>query len=282
MSELSEEIPQPVIVRINYKEIPMDDIKSPLNVTDYLHLNTVNANEITIFWPQCNRTFYIVGNLVDMIGVEELIQDIKMDNDRYFLALNTKKTVMELFGNSSKDAGLVAHKLTLLCPISKSIMKLPAKSVKCNHLQCFDLQAFISLNKIKNTWMCPICMKSCILADLKIDSFLSFIINSINLPTTCVEIELDANGKWKPCILNSDRREGVLSTSCVPLENPFLEIDLGNSDNENIGDSVKTVLPTTSAGNSNDLNPNICTNPTSETNTRRNHRIGTIEILELV
>lgn len=273
MSELSEELPQPVFIFINSKPIPTIDIKSPLNVNaiDYLHLNTVNANTITISWPPCNRIYYMMVNLVDIISVEELVVDIKMDKDRFFLALETKKKVKELFKNSGKD--LETYKITLLCPINKSKMKLPVKSVNCEHLQCFDLEAFISSNKIDPIWMCPICTRSCILADLKIDSFLLFIINSINLPKTCEEIELDANGKWKPCILNSDSREGILGTSCSSLEKTILEIDLGNSDDEDLGDFVKTVLPITSAENSNGSKPNIFMNTTSnslETNTEEN------------
>ncbi|XP_060857920.1 uncharacterized protein LOC132935453 isoform X2 [Metopolophium dirhodum] len=251
MNELSEELPQPILMYINSKQIPMNDIKSPLNVNaiDYLHLNTVKANKITISWPPCKRSFYMVVNLVDIISVVEMVENIKMDEDRFLSALETKKKVQEFLKNSGKD--LETFNFSLLCPINKSKMKLPVRSVKCNHFQCFDLQAFISLNEIEPTWLCPICSKSCILADLKIDSFLLFIINSINLPKTCEEIELDANGKWKPCILNSDSREGILGTSCGSLEKSILEIDLGNSDDEDLGDIVKTVLPITSAGNSN-------------------------------
>jgi len=105
------------------------------------------------------------------------------------------------------------------------------------------------------------------LADLKIDSFLSFIIDSINLPKTCEEIELDANGKWKPCILNGE------GASCSPIEKTILEIDLDNSDDEVLGDFVKTVLPITSSENSNGSKPYICMNTTSntlETNTEEN------------
>jgi len=267
MSELSEELPQPILMWINSKRIPINDIKSPLNVyaIDYLHLNTVNANTITMFWPPCNSTYYMVVNLVDVISAEELVDDIKSDINRFFSALDTKKMATELLRNSGKDLSTATFKLSLLCPINKSIMDLPAKSVKCNHLQCFDLQVFISSNKIEPTWMCPICTKPCILADLKIDSFLSFVINSISLPKNCVEIEIDANGKWKPCILNSDSREGVLDKSYSPLEKTILEINLGNSDDENLDDFVKTVLPITSAGNSNDLKQNICMNTTTNT-----------------
>lgn len=249
MRKLSEKLPQPMHISINTKEIPTVDIKSPLNVNaiDYLHLNTVNANSITIFWPICKRPYYMVLNLVEIISVEETVEDIKTDKDRFFLALHTKKVAMEFLGNSSKHLSLATYNLTLLCPINKLKMKLPARSVRCNHLQCFDLQAFISSNKIEPTWMCPVCMKPCDFDDLKIDSLLLFIINSKKVPTTCVEIEINANGKWQPCISSSESREGVLGTSSGPLEKTILDIDLGNLDSEDFVDFVKTVLPMTNA-----------------------------------
>jgi hypothetical protein len=48
----------------------------------------------------------------------------------------------------------------------------------------------------------------------------------------------------------------------------ILEIDLSNSDDENLDNNVKTVLPITSAGNSNNIRPKTCINTT--THTRQN------------
>lgn len=251
---------------INNKLIPTVHIQSPLNVNpiEYLHLNTVNGNAIRGIWPQCDRLFYMVVYLVKIITVDDFVNYIKLDNNRYFSALNTKHTAMKLLENSSKDVSLGAFKLTLLCPINKLRMTLPAKSVNCNHLQCFDLQAFISSNKIEPTWMCPICMNPCSLADLKIDSFLSFIINSINVPKTCEEIELYANGKWKACSLDNDSCEGVFGTSTCHSKLVF-EIDLGSSDDEDLGNIEKKVKPIENVRNSNDLKRNICIDPITST-----------------
>lgn len=268
MSELSEVSLQPIQMWINSKQLPVNDIKSHLNVNaiDYLHLNTVNCNTIKVIWPPFLKTYYMAVYLVDIISIEEMVENIKMDNDRFSLPLNTKQTIKEFLRKSDKDLELAPYKLTLLCPINKLRMKLPAKSVKCNHIQCFDLQAFISLNKVEPTWVCPICKNPCLLADLKVDSFLLFIINSLKVSKDCVEIELYANGKWKPCILFSDGSEGVQSSSaCTASDKTILEFNLGNSDDENDGDIVKSVLPITNAGNSNNLKPNICTDTTTHT-----------------
>lgn len=46
--------------------------------------------------------------------------------------------------------------------ITKSQLRIPLRSVKCQHLECFDGQAFIELNlsKDNSVWKCPICKKN--------------------------------------------------------------------------------------------------------------------------
>jgi len=270
IDEISEILPQPIKVWINSKQVPIEVIKSPLvlDAIDYLHLNTVNSNILRFLWPPCNNIYYMTVYLVDMIGVQELVKEIQTNEDRFILALKTKQTATTLLESSDSDLGLAAHKISLLCPIIKIKMTLPAKSIHCKHLRCFDLQAFISSNKMRPSWICPICWVSCKLDDLKIDSFLLFVINSIKVPKTCKEIELYANGKWKPCILNKKSHEGVSGISCGPSEKHILEIDLGNSDDEDLGNIVRTVLPRTNSGNSNVSKSNIWINtPTNAVET---------------
>ncbi|XP_026819312.1 E3 SUMO-protein ligase gei-17-like [Rhopalosiphum maidis] len=271
INEFSEILPEPLEIWINSKKILMRDRHSPIHISvmDYLHLNTINANIVTILWPQCSKVYFLIAYLVEVINVEEMVEEIKTNNDRYFSALSTKQKITEFMKNSNTGLDLAAYKLTLLCPINKSKMELPAKSVKCNHLQCFDLEAYISLNRIKDTWICPICKKSCLLADLKIDSFILFIINSLNVPKHCEEIELYANGKWKPCISYGDSLEDVQTTSCGPSKKRILEIDLGNSDDENLDNNVKIVLPIKSAGNSNNIKPENYINTTTHTEQKK-------------
>ncbi|XP_015376604.1 PREDICTED: E3 SUMO-protein ligase PIAS1-like [Diuraphis noxia] len=267
LGDISEILPQPIKAWINTKQVPIDVITSPLvlDAVDYLHLNTVNVNTLRFLWPPCYSTFFLTVYLVDMIAVEEVVREIQTNEDRFILAFNTKKTATELLERSGSDLDVTSYKLSLLCPIIKIRMTLPAKSIYCKHLQCFDLQAFISSNKMKPSWYCPLCFATCKLDHLKIDSFLLFVVNSIKVPKTCKEIELYANGKWKPCIVN----RGISGIFCGPSEKNILEIDLDNSDDEDPGNIVRTLLPRTNSGNSNDSKLNVCIDTpikTGETN----------------
>ncbi|XP_060845352.1 E3 SUMO-protein ligase PIAS2-like [Rhopalosiphum padi] len=266
--DFSEILPKPIEMWINSRKIILDDRQSPIyvGVFDYLHLDTVNTNMITMIWPECSETYFLVAHLVEVLNIEEMVEDIKMNNDRYFSALTTKRKVMDILKNVDTGSSAVAGcRLSLLCPINKSKIKLPAKSVKCAHLHCFDLEAYISLNRIKNTWICPICKKSCLLADLNIDELVLFFINSLKVPKHCEEIQIYANGKWKPSISHGGSLEDVQTTSCGPSKKTILEIDLTNLDDEDLDNNVKTVLPITSAGNSNYIRPSTSTNTTTHT-----------------
>jgi hypothetical protein len=270
--DFSEILPKPLEMWINSRKIFVDDRQSPIYVSvfDYLHLNTVNSNMITMIWPRSLEKYFLVAHLVEVLNIEEMVEDIKMDNDRYFSALSSKQKVIDAL--KKVDAGtstVLGCRLSLVCPINKSKMKLPTRSYTCPHLQCFDLEAYISLNRIKTTWICPICKKPCLLADLIIDEFVLFFINSLSVPKHCVEIHLYADGKWKPNISYDGSLEDVQTTSCNPSKKRILEIDLSDSDDENLDNNVKTVLPITSAGNSNDISPKTSINTT--TRTRQNN-----------
>jgi len=79
-------------------------------------------------------------------------------------------------------------------------MKLPARSMKCNHLQSFDLRGLFLLNKIKPTWRCPVCNIRILVDELVLDSFLLDIINTPSFPENDFQIMLHENGNWESYI----------------------------------------------------------------------------------
>ncbi|XP_025203455.1 uncharacterized protein LOC112600446 [Melanaphis sacchari] len=249
--ELLDVVPTSINMWINSKQLPTDDMKNPLYVDpiDYLNLNTVNPNRFTVYCPEYKKPFIIIIYLVEEIGVKEVVEYFKTDKNQLIPVLKTKKLMMESVKDSMNGSNFALYTVNLLCPINNLRMKLPAKSENCNHVECFDLQTFISLNYIKPTWICPICKEPCPLDSLKLDSYLLSLINSQNIPNHDVEMQPIANGKRKLGLPSSDSLEDVQTTSCGLTKKSILEIDSINMDNENLGD-VKPVLPIPSSGNS--------------------------------
>tara|TARA_B110000208_G_scaffold32891_1_gene43303 strand:+ start:113 stop:2113 length:2001 start_codon:yes stop_codon:yes gene_type:complete len=48
-------------------------------------------------------------------------------------------------------------RLSLRCPLSLARLGVPARGAKCKHVSCFDLKTFLTFNKNKEGWKCPVC-----------------------------------------------------------------------------------------------------------------------------
>jgi len=242
MSELSEGLPKSIQIAINSHIDTAKD--SPINYSCnlFLFLNDTK-NRISILWPHCKTPYYMTVNIVESITIADLVKRVQFNNKLCSITLNTKAKAMELLKNGTKHSDVEfcdsqTLKLSLLCPITKLKMELPTRSLKCSHLQCFDLHALFSLNMIKPTWKCPICYIRILVNELVVDSFFLDIINSSYLPENCFQIIFFKNGNWEPYIepkkeilddqSESDETEHSTSTT--------FPVDLGNYNDENIRD----------------------------------------------
>ncbi|RWS20898.1 E3 SUMO-protein ligase PIAS4-like isoform X3, partial [Leptotrombidium deliense] len=84
--------------------------------------------------------------------------------------------------------------ISLVCPISKTKMKTPYRSLLCNHIQCFDHDVFLTLAKKSKKWKCPFCSRITPAWYLRIDSMLETFIQTT--PVTCEKIEINSDGTW--------------------------------------------------------------------------------------
>ncbi len=71
------------------------------------------------------------------------------------------------------------YKLSLMCPVTKTKIKIPAKGLNCEHLECFDLRPFLELFYLNSAApSCPICKKPLPQKILRIDSFVEGLLSS--------------------------------------------------------------------------------------------------------
>jgi len=76
-------------------------------------------------------------------------------------------------------------------------IKIPVKSIHCDHLQCFDASKFILMNEKKPTWMCQTCDNPCLYDDLQIENYFLKIVSSKILKNWSKKIEILADGTWR-------------------------------------------------------------------------------------
>ena len=71
------------------------------------------------------------------------------------------------------------HTVPLTCPITRQLMRYPARGDQCEHIQCFDLESYLRANSDRLTWKCPICKQSALIEHVIIDDYLEKIINEL-------------------------------------------------------------------------------------------------------
>lgn len=129
------------------------------------------------------------------LSVNSLINNLRNNKNRHKDKSFTRKLLAEQLGNESSDLEVETStlKVKLDCPLMKTRLKLPGRSLNCKHVQCFDIENFLLMNEKKSTWACPIC-------DIK-TTYDGLIIDELHLEileknSTEHEIEINLDGTW--------------------------------------------------------------------------------------
>ena len=112
----------------------------------------------------------------------------------------------------------------LMIPVQLTLarLKVPIRSVLCNHVSCFDASTFLMMNEQTPTWKCPICSNVLRYEDLTVDGsvlprhttqwhalirrvcrYLQDILRIC--PSSVDEVTVEPNGKWR----SSDNQHGT-------------------------------------------------------------------------
>ncbi|KAJ5574310.1 uncharacterized protein N7459_008737 [Penicillium hispanicum] len=106
------------------------------------------------------------------------------------------------------DLAVVTDSLTvsLIDPFTAQIFQVPARSIHCNHQECFDLDTFIKTRKsesgstpMNDNWRCPICNADARPMNLVVDCFLQEVRAELmrsNRLEGAQAIQICADGTW--------------------------------------------------------------------------------------
>lgn len=107
----------------------------------------------------------------------------------------SKEEFLKQIENDDEMAVDDVFQFSLLDPLSKLRMTCPVRSVKCDHLPCFDLHEFIALYGNKEEMHCPICNQQIYLDDLKEDFYVLSILEKTDEEQD--EVNIKPNGEWE-------------------------------------------------------------------------------------
>lgn len=233
--DLNHEFPRILSIRANSRIIQniespsYDHIRRdcPLYLKDHLYTNqlitkpnvnitfsTLNAllreseNENLLSIPTAP---YIIGlfltkpiscdNMLDMILSENrLSTEISMAHFKSILENKIQSSsVNSQSHDDSSDEIICLNKdqyLNTLCPLTMDTIGLPGRGSFCNHINCFDIKAFIQINstiKAFNTrWKCPLCYQVIRPSMLIVDSFVNMIVNDSTIPRENTKILINS------------------------------------------------------------------------------------------
>jgi len=149
--------------------------------------DTDNASQYSVAIVVC-------GTLTDKSVISSVLpQSIDSSKERLISIMSVKS---ELISDTVEGW----RNIDLKCPISLDKISIPVRGTQCNHIRCFDLGAYVGVNRstsnINLRWICPICYQQVFPRDLIIDTYIESIIQSTP-GEVCELLICESNAEWK-------------------------------------------------------------------------------------
>ncbi|CAG9318438.1 unnamed protein product [Blepharisma stoltei] len=108
-----------------------------------------------------------------------------------------KAFLIKKLNSGDSDIQSRSVKLSIKCPFTMTLMEIPVRGTKCDHLQCFNLDPFVRLQKSSkvNRWRCPICKG--LAFDLIVDKFMAEIVEHARVLNDPHSVELMSDGTYR-------------------------------------------------------------------------------------
>ena len=160
-----------------------------------------------------NDSFGILVRLVERRDTADVISDLVSvpSGDRLrVLAQAQAEHAAEIrrktsaAANEDTDDVLVSSEslVSLLCVLTGSRMRIPARFKQCSHAGAFDLSNVIELSKASRKFECPFCSTKGSIADFDVDPFLLLIVRRLEGSQLLNDEEevavCEDTGRWKP------------------------------------------------------------------------------------
>ena len=110
---------------------------------------------------------------------------------------------------SENDVESSSIRIKLVCPYALKLIKIPARGRDCLHLNCFDLENFISAQKYEHfSWKCPICRGPAYY--IFVDKFFEEILGSLRELEDIESVQIFENGNYEPVLkINEVEDQGL-------------------------------------------------------------------------
>ncbi|KAJ5492714.1 hypothetical protein N7539_001460 [Penicillium diatomitis] len=187
----------------------------PLDISSHLVAGENEINMHFLLGPgECKYMHYEAA--VEIMELRE--HDGILGQTRHWAASATRAAINKRLTPSTDDDELavVTDSLTipLIDPFMAQVFKIPARSVNCTHIECFDLETFVTTRKsisgtqpLNDNWLCPVCKADARPQMLIIDGYFVEIRDALEKSGKLAHaqsIQVRADGTWTVKTVNDD------------------------------------------------------------------------------
>lgn len=165
-------------------------------------LEAVERPTLKAFMNSCYKTRQLnsdmcISKLRCNFGQPGFIVNHQQQNNQLNEYITTTSTEFNN-GSTANNDTITKVKISLKCPLTQRRIRTPIRGPKCVHLQCFDLESFLYVNREKTQWTCPLCSLAIPFPSIELDQHQMNIIQTLsNEPMAYEEILIDQNGSWQ-------------------------------------------------------------------------------------
>mmetsp|Transcript_18198 Transcript_18198/g.42346 ORF Transcript_18198/g.42346 Transcript_18198/m.42346 type:complete len:450 (+) Transcript_18198:38-1387(+) len=134
-------------------------------------------------------------------GVDELLQECvgssqSCSEAESWQLLRSLSQVGDSLGDAEPVECVAPWQQPLLCPLTLTRMKIPVRGRQCQHLRCFDLEAYLSTSAstlYQRRWHCPLCDRRVLPADIVICGLTERLLEQADPALTQVPLNPDSS-----------------------------------------------------------------------------------------
>lgn len=238
---VSVSMPSSIGLNVNRTPLSMPNSRHrPIDITEYLGKSNGYLNPIQISYMTGERFIAILA-LCQRHTPQSIVKEVRKSK---FVTPETVKHTF--FSSKSDDDDLVSTGalVSLKCPLGLSRIRVPSRSMYCQHSQCFDGLTFLQLSMKQSVWKCPVCsnvIKSW--KELIVDGYFESILNGTSENDEQVYIEPDGQWRHKDDAMPA-RHDMTPGSAKRPLQVDSLgpEVDLSDYDSSDLAEQSKTAL----------------------------------------
>eukprot|EP00727_Mastigamoeba_balamuthi_P008317 m51a1_g4107 putative zinc finger miz domain-containing protein 2 isoform x1 (693) ;mRNA; f:118248-120736 len=170
-------------------------------------------NELLVMSSRCCCAFSFKVVVVRAVRITDIVSHalraMRMPDDE------ARSRVRAFFtGSGESDLELTKSRLSLRCPLAMVRMTAPVRTAKCSHLQCFDLNSFLTFNQSSPRFLCPVCGTSAFFSQLLVDPFAQGILE--RAPPDCDEVVIHPDCSWEPAPATGTYADGSDESDSEP------------------------------------------------------------------